>query len=259
MKKTRLILGMIACVLGLTACGSQEESMFAKSQHYPEDQIVEQVKMNSESLIVNLDMITAEGDFTDADLALMPNMSATMISSWQAVTEDMGTMEQIVSHEVEIDGLEIVDTVLVKGSKRDAKVETAWEFDKDMGDLQLTSLSANAVFGVGELMVSAAQNTVIGMGTVFAVLILISLVISGFKYIPNIQAAFSRKKEEPKEPVKETAPVPAASVQEEELSDDLELVAVIAAAIAVSQGASTTDGFVVRSIRRAKTNNWRNA
>ena len=37
---------------------------------------------------------------------------------------------------------------------------------------------------------------------------------------------------------------------EEAEEDDCELVAVIAAAIAASEGAATTDGFVVRSIRR---------
>ena len=40
------------------------------------------------------------------------------------------------------------------------------------------------------------------------------------------------------------------TVVEEEETDDCELVAVIAAAIAASEGAVTTDGFVVRSIRR---------
>ena len=39
------------------------------------------------------------------------------------------------------------------------------------------------------------------------------------------------------------------TVQEE---DDLELIAVIAAAIAASEGASSTDGYVVRSIRRIR-------
>ena len=43
--------------------------------------------------------------------------------------------------------------------------------------------------------------------------------------------------------------------EEEELSDDLELVAVITAAIAASAGTST-DGFVVRSIRRSNNSKW---
>ena len=40
-----------------------------------------------------------------------------------------------------------------------------------------------------------------------------------------------------------------------DVSDDTELVAVIAAAIAAAEGTST-DGFVVRSIKRRQSNKW---
>ena len=46
-------------------------------------------------------------------------------------------------------------------------------------------------------------------------------------------------------------------IDKEDLTDDYELVAVIAAAIAASEGAASTDGFVVRSIRRANTSKWK--
>ena len=60
-------------------------------------------------------------------------------------------------------------------------------------------------------------------------------------------------------PAPTPAPVAAVPVQEENLTDDLELVAVIAAAIAASEGRTTTDGLVVRSIRKANKNKWQNA
>ena len=63
----------------------------------------------------------------------------------------------------------------------------------------------------------------------------------------------------PKAAPKAAAPAAPVVESEEELSDDLELVAVIAAAIAASEGAASTDGFVVRSIRRANTNKWQRA
>lgn len=98
------------------------------------------------------------------------------------------------------------------------------------------------------------------MGTVFVVLILISLIISCFVVIPKIQDAFTGKKNkvtaEPVSVPAAPAPVAAAAV-EEDLTDDYELVAVIAAAIAASEGAASTDGFVVRSIRRANTSKWK--
>ena len=51
--------------------------------------------------------------------------------------------------------------------------------------------------------------------------------------------------------------VPAAPV-EEDLTDDLELVAVISAAIAASENTST-DSFVVRSIKKVNRSKWQRA
>ena len=89
-----------------------------------------------------------------------------------------------------------------------------------------------------------------GMGTVFVVLILISLIISCFNFIPKIQAAFSKKGKKAEASVDNAVAqiVENEAVQE----DDFELVAVIAAAIAASEGAASSDGYVVRSIRRIR-------
>ena len=126
-------------------------------------------------------------------------------------------------------------------------------------ELTLTGITTNVQYSFGELMEKAALNTILGMGTVFVVLILISLLISCFVFIPKIQAAFSGKKDEdtaePEAAV--AAPVSTAAAVTEDLTDDYELVAVIAAAIAASEGAASTDGFVVRSIRRANTSKWK--
>ena len=89
-----------------------------------------------------------------------------------------------------------------------------------------------------------------GMGTVFVVLIFISILIGLFKYIPNgekkkeVAASIPAPKEKPELP-KETPAAPA---------DDAELIAVITAAIvaaSASEGnAVSADQLVVRSIKR---------
>ena len=115
---------------------------------------------------------------------------------------------------------------------------------------ELQSAALNEEATMGDLMTKAALNTLIGMGTVFIVLILISLIIGAFGFIPKIQnwAANRGKKEETKiESIDNTI---AQIVEKEDVTDDLELVAVIAAAIAASEGQTSTDGFVVRSIRK---------
>ena len=101
----------------------------------------------------------------------------------------------------------------------------------------------------------AGINTVICLAVVFAVLIFISFLISLFKYIPKLEAALSKKTELAENAVVNTVSQIEVKEEEEELSDDLELVAVITAAIAASAGTST-DGFVVRSIRRSNNSRW---
>lgn len=109
---------------------------------------------------------------------------------------------------------------------------------------------------------SALLNTLMGMGTVFCVLIVISLIISLFKYIPSLERkiknfSIGKKKNAPEGAASqaEIKKVPKRPVleEEEELVDDGELVAVIMAAIAASSGgAVSADRLVVRSIKRVK-------
>ena len=139
---------------------------------------------------------------------------------------------------------------------------------------------------MGSIMQNAAMNTLMGMGTVFFVLVLISIIIYGFSFIGKMQNKVPAKKKKEKvkkydnvvipetiespeeekieeeQPVEEAVETPVEEVpaeEEEELCDDLELVAVIAAAIAAYEDVPA-DSFVVRSIRRKKTaDRWKNA
>lgn len=114
---------------------------------------------------------------------------------------------------------------------------------------------------IGSAISDAAINTVICLMMVFAVLIFISFLISLFKYIPKLEALLSKKKENKSEVVNSAVQNTVSQIEvkeEEELVDDLELVAVITAAIAASSGTST-DGFVVRSIKRSNNSKWAKA
>lgn len=104
---------------------------------------------------------------------------------------------------------------------------------------------------MGEKMQNAAFNTVLGMGTVFVMLILMAVVIYAFRIIPILQKKFSAGK---KAEIKTEESAPEVSVTETtqaDGTDDRELVAVIAAAIA-SYEQIPTDDFVVRTIKRRK-------
>ena len=164
----------------------------------------------------------------------------------------MGDYEEIISVESSFDEKDGVIDIRVKGSVREAIVEIVIERGA------INAISTNVEYTFGEKMGKAALNTLLGMGTVFIVLILISVIISCFGFIPKIQAKFTKKPA--KEETKKTAVdnTIAQIIEKEELSDDLELVAVISAAIAASEGAASADGFVVRSIKRAGSK-WQRA
>ncbi len=239
MKKWLLVLGMIACMAGLTACGGKQEE--AKPL-MTEDE----AKEFGEGIVDTINQYVVQNA---QDQATDPILKSAL-ESWGSAAEDMGDLVEIIGTESELDDKGGVIDVRVKGSRRDAIVEIVIERQA------LTSIAVNVEYSFGENMQKAGLNTLLGMGTVFAVLILISLIIGCFGFIPKWQAKFAKKPapvEVGPSAVEETAPV-----AEEDLTDDCELVAVIAAAIAASEGAASTDGFVVRSIRRAG-NKWQRA
>ena len=111
--------------------------------------------------------------------------------------------------------------------------------------MELEDVNINPVQSLGEKMSNAGMNTIMGIGTVFVILIVICLIIYAFRLIPYFM---NRNKKEQVEVVK-SSPVVEQIAARETQQDDLELVAVIAAAVAAATG-QTTDDFVVRSIKR---------
>ncbi|MFI3238178.1 MAG: OadG family protein [Lachnospiraceae bacterium] len=94
-------------------------------------------------------------------------------------------------------------------------------------------------------MSTAILNTVLGMGTVFLVLIMMMGVIYSFRLIPLIMNKLN--------PLEEMPVAPVVEVEEPvEEAMDLTLVAIISAAIAAYEGGNNTDGIVIRSIKKSR-------
>ena len=118
----------------------------------------------------------------------------------------------------------------------------------------------SAVYSKKELMGQAGMNTLLGMGTVFVVLIFISFIISLFKFLPKLFEKKNKKNKDEEgkdEPVSIPAPIPAlVPAGSDNLVGDEELVAVITAAIyaydAANGNTNSKDKLVVRSIKRAR-------
>ncbi|MGN0204921.1 MAG: OadG family transporter subunit [Coprococcus sp.] len=109
---------------------------------------------------------------------------------------------------------------------------------------------------LGSKLVKAGMNTLMGMGTVFIILIFIAFIISRFKYISRLESWIrNRDRHEEVLPVQQKAEEEKDMAEEENVTDDLALVAVITAALAASL-ATSPDKLVVRSIRRKNMNRW---
>lgn len=270
MKKFLKTLLMLTCVLSLTACGSEEtvsEMQQSKIQAAEEraaavvDMTVALINAGStDEVLANYNNIelgdvyaSTYSQYTgDSSFSCEGKGIRSAFTSFESGLETMGAITELGEASSVVDDDTIIVTIPVKGENSDGSVELI--FTNDIY-LTLTACTLNLNESLGELMARAALNTLIGMGTVFVVLILISLIISCFGFIPVIQAKFTKKAEAPA-----VAPVVQATVveEEEELADDMELVAVIAAAIAAYEGTSA-DGFQVRSIKRANTKKWQRA
>jgi sodium pump decarboxylase gamma subunit len=185
---------------------------------------------------------TYQDQMDDETLALYKGY-AKQKKKYQGIKKKLKTEFTITT-----DSATVTETVVCDSGD---KLLISVSFDED-GNIQ-TDDSGNYSFKfesyktLKQKMAKAGINTIMSMAIVFCVLIFISLIISCFKFI----GVFGKKKAASQNSAAPVASVPASAPKESaNLTDDLELVAVITAAIAASQGADSTDGLVVRSIIR---------
>lgn len=212
-----------------------------------------------------LDLFAAMGD-EDLDNALAASeknkdtVMQSALNSWKSVKGDLGALVSSEAAEVEIVDDGYVARIPAVFEKRNADFSVI--VDEDLANI--TSITISPEYTTGEKLSKAGMNTLMGMGVVFLVLIFISWLISMFKYISVFEAKMKQKKAPapsaapqrfpPRAPAADPAPAAAPA---EEACDDTELVSVIAAAIAASEGRESADGLIVRSIKRVPNRNWK--
>ena len=279
MKKFLSLLCISICLLGLTACEKPKPvdpqdstSLIGRSQAIvtyilAEDPDTYQgLSMNVGKQITGLQDFADEGaEYTEVvfgevvGLPVEGNGFLSGIDSWKKATAEIGPFVGFKDSTVEYGskGDTFIVDVGAQFEKRDAVIEFVY---KDNLNKTLTSYAVNVNYTFGEKMSKAGLNTLLGMGTVFIVLILLSFLISCFNLINKAQAAMESKKTEGEAPAETKAAAPAA-VAAPAASDDDEIAAVIAAAIAAYESESgvslaESGGYFVRSIRRRSSNKW---
>ena len=207
--------------------------------------------------------LTEIAGYTDEQLEQMKasdNASTALIAAnWSSVKEELGNFVEIESVESGLseDGYTMTITCKAKYDKLDDNTDVTVVYEANQKD-QSVSFNWEIDYPMSKLIERAALNTVMGLGIVFLTLLFLSWLIGKLHIIPDM----IEKKAKENEPVAPAAPVtfaaPEVEEEEEDLTDDLELVAVITAAIAASENTSS-DGFVVRSIKKANKRNWQRA
>lgn len=241
-KRFLLLICLVLCMITLAACGEEADKPFA----YDESEMTEVF----EDLLGQLVQMTSDSDIELSKENGKNEFAVNAVTAWGNVKDELGEYVGIKETTV-TNGTDSV-TVKAVASFEERDCDISLVFEKSYGVISPTSMEFSAKYSLGETMLKALQNTIMGMGIVFLVLILISCIIALFKFIPKLLER-PKKAEAATEVV--TAQEPAAEESVDE-SDDLELIAVIAAAIAAYEGAATTDGFVVRSVKRRANNNW---
>ncbi|MGN0141095.1 MAG: OadG family transporter subunit [Roseburia sp.] len=243
-KKLSLILMLCFMVLGLAACGDPTTKDYYGMTYSDLQGNMQQdvflVSGASDASILPAEALDAPGTQWTQELA------QNFIASWAEAVNGLGAVQGFGEFAIATAQSTMTTDQVVHFEGRDVMVSYVYSYNYQTEEMELTDASADLVYTLGEKMQKAALNTLMGIGTVFTVLVLISLIISCFKIFPYLE-----KKKQEKKTAMETDPVVTQIEQREEqqLTDDLELVAVISAAIAASEGTSA-DGFVVRSIRR---------
>lgn len=233
-KKTLLLIVSLCLVsAGVFGCGSDANATYNGFS-------AEQLAENNTGILDEL--MNMSDDDMQMYLAYQDQMDPAtikVITAWTEIRDEAGDFIDYGKTVVtEANGTTTVEQT-ANFTGRDIKV--TFVYDKDMN---VEDISLDRVYSLGETMAKAGMNTAMGMGTVFVMLIIISLIISCFTFINKAQ----KKSEEKKAVSAPAAPAAAAPVAAPQ-TDDLELVAVIAAAVAAATG-SSTDDFVVRSIKR---------
>ena len=267
MKKLRILFFMmIALCFSLTACGAEKGLPY----EYNKEDIITDAANILDSLMqtdeAQRKYIIAEGD----------EVYSKAMESLITAENESGEFLELTDTDVTETDDDIRVLLTLKFQKNAVEAQFVYEpngayeyreiYQNPDGVLpyKATEITIQSSYPKSYYIRQAGMNTLMGMGTVFSVLIFIALIIYCFKFIAIIQ-----KKVDAKKVAKENAKVsaelnkapqtktPEPVYEEEDLMNDEELVAVITAAVYAAAGVGSVctdsnDTLIVRSISRAR-------
>ncbi len=262
-KKFLVLFSLLVCVFCMTACDSSNGTISTTSAKLERKNMIIQVYQSyledwTTDMITYLDQNDSAKITSDAESALplaLVNGKQYIVDQEGLTAKTIGFYNSWNSTRGELGALKSIGTINIALNKDTGKlctitVDTAYEKNDKVSfefvindDFSLENGAINPSYTTGQKMYKAV-----------IVLIFISFIIGLFKYI----SVFENKKKAKNDASADAQGVNNAIAQivsneeQDEDVDDLELVAVITAAIAASENTST-DGLVVRSIRKVNS------
>lgn len=236
LKRVSSVCAALFCAITVTVSGA----VIVSAADEIDETVKSQITMIAEGLTDTIIPLTEEE--IDSYMDSGDAFTTSAMESWTSAKAEVGELVEAKEAEVSYSNGQYTVTVPVDFEELDANF--VYVFDENSTP---TSMTVDVQYPMSLTLKRAGMNTIMGIGTVFVMLVFLSFVIYLFKFIPALVGGNKKKEAQPQAPAPAVVAVPAAPV--EETVDDTELIAVIAAAIAASEGTST-DGFVVRSIRK---------
>ena len=195
-KKASSVFTAIVCAASITFSGA--------SLVLADGEIDEQTKTTIETTAEGLTntIIPLTEDEIAAYMESGDAFTENAMTAWDSAREELGDLKKAGSAEIEYSNDEYTATVPVEFEKEDA--EFIYVFDKN---LTPTSLSVDVKYSFATTMKNAALNTIMGLGTVFVILIMLIFLISLFQFIPGSGAQEAKAKKKAAEEA--AAPTPA--------------------------------------------------
>ena len=183
-KRIAFALCMILMVLMLGACGTDPTTVDYNGKSYSDlqsemdtnagmvqslAQLFKENKLTADTLPDDVkDQLTSSYGVTEAQIEAA--------AKWQDTLDEFGKMKKIEDDTFKVtkSGKTLTTDMTIKFAKKDVNFEVVYDYYS----MDVTGISVDPIYTLGEKMEKAGLNTVISMAVVFAVLILISLLIS---------------------------------------------------------------------------------
>ena len=264
-KRIFILLTVLLFSVFLMSCSKKEEESTSLSAE--EKSGLEEVIKNYFQQIESQDDKQLEDSINNAYKA-KEELFYNALSNYKNSKKDLREFKEIEEVDVKKEGNTYVVDLHAKYAKRELIFHAALHDDYS----GFSELSFNPVYSLSEKLFAALQNMIVGMGTVFAVLIFIAWIISLFGHVHRWEVRQAEKKKEravKRSPVTSEnkgsdleKPVLPVLEKEEGISEEILSVILMAAVKAYeedhgkknpySDARTLENGLFVRSIRRRK-------